>query len=296
MINTAKLLAATTGFKATFQKHQAATETQWQGIAMELPSTTFEEEYGWLKESAGIREWIGDRQILQLEAEGYKIRNRDFEKTLGVDRNIIKDDRLGLMTPRLMTMGEDAGRFPDELVFDTMNRGFDTKCFDGQFFFDTDHPVQVDELTTSTASNFGGGVASSAWFLVDNSRQLKPIILQKRQGFEFTALDDPTDVNVFMKKTFMYGIDGRFGAGYGFWQTIYASRQPLNAANFEAALTAMTTMRGDYGRRLNLKPTDIWYPPELESNARDVLKVAQHAGTNNKWLDRVQLKPCGWLN
>lgn len=296
MINTAKLLAATTGFKATFQKYRNATETMWQGIAMEVSSTTFEEEYPWLKETDGIREWIGDRQILQLEAEGYKIRNRDFEKTLGVDRNIIKDDRLGLMTPRLMTMGEDAGRFPDELVFDTLNRGFEEKCFDGQFFFDSDHPVQVDELTTATASNYSGGVASSAWFLVDTSRVLKPIILQNRQEFEFTALDDPTDANVFMKKQYLYGIDGRKGGGYGFWQTIFASRKPLNSANFEEALTAMTTMRGDYGRRLNLKPTAIWFPPELESAARDVLKVAQHAGTNNKWLDRVELKQCGWLN
>ncbi|PZU43882.1 MAG: hypothetical protein DI568_16710 [Sphingomonas sp.] len=296
MINTAKLLAATTGFKATFQKSLAATETMWNGIAMEVSSTTFEEEYGWLKETAGVREWIGDRQILQLEAEGYKIRNRDFEKTIGVDRNIIKDDRLGLMQPRLITMGEDAGRFPDELVFETLNGGFENKCFDGQFFFDTDHPVQVDELNTSSVSNYGGGVASSAWFLVDTSRVLKPIILQKRQDFEFTALDDPTDVNVFMKRNFMYGIDGRFGGGYGFWQTIYASHLPLNPANFEAALTAMTTMRGDYGRRLNLKPTAMWYPPELESAARDVIKVARHAGTNNKWLDRVELKQCGWLN
>jgi phage major head subunit gpT-like protein len=296
MINTAKLQAATTGFKATFQKFQTAVETQWQGIAMELASSTYEEEYGWLKETAGIREWIGDRQILQLEAEGYKVRNRDFEKTLGVNRNIIKDDRLGLMTPRLMTMGEDAGRHPDELVFDTLNHGFENKCFDGQFFFDVDHPVQVDELTTASVSNYGGGVASSAWFLVDTSRVLKPIILQKRQAFEFTALDDPTDANVFLKRQFMYGIDGRFGGGYGFWQTIYASRQPLNSANFEAALTAMTTMRGDFGRRLNLKPSAIWYPPELESAARDVLKVAQTAGTNNKWLDRVKLEQCGWLN
>ena len=34
----------------------------------------------------------------------------------------------------------------------------------------------------------------------------------------------------------------------------------------------------------------------FEGSEWSIEKVAQHAGTNNKWLDRVELKQCGWLN
>ena len=37
-------------------------------------------------------------------------------------------------------MGRAAATHPDELVFETVANGFTEECFDGQPFFDTDHP------------------------------------------------------------------------------------------------------------------------------------------------------------
>lgn len=296
MINAAKLQAATLGFKTTFQMSLRSTTAMWNRIAMEVGSATYEEEYGWLKETPGIREWVGDRQVSMLEAEGYKIRNRDFERTFGVDRNVISDDRYGTMTPRFQQLGQDAGEFRDELVFSTLRAGRATPCYDGQFFFDTDHPVRVDENTVVGVSNYGGGVASDTWYLIDDSRMIMPIILQTRQDFDFVALDDPTDQNVFMKRQFIYGVDGRFGAGYGFWQLAYASNQPLTPTTYEAARVAMASVRGDYGKRLNLQGRKLWVPPALEGAGRDVLVVDRNAaGATNKWQGTAELVVSSWL-
>lgn len=296
MINTAKLKAATTGFKATFNKSLRSTVSSWAGVAMKVVSTTFEEEYGWLKETPGIREWLGDRVISTLEAEGYKIRNRDFEKTIGVDRNIVKDERYGLMSNRFEQLGHDAGEFPDELVFDAVRNAFTRTCFDGQYFFDTDHPLIAADGSQTTYANTDGGAASDMWMMIDDSRPIMPFVLQEREAFSFTALDDPTDENVFLKRQFIYGIDGRYGGGYGFPQLAWGSKQPLTVANFEVGLTAMGSFRGDHGKRLNLRPRKLWVPPRLEGAGRDILKVANNAaGATNKWQGVMELEVCGWL-
>lgn len=62
-----------------------------------------------------------------------------------------------------------------------------------------------------------------AWFLLDTSRFLKPIIYQVRKAIKFNSLTRETDENVFMRKEYVYGADGRSNAGYGFWQMAYGS-------------------------------------------------------------------------
>ncbi|MGC5328891.1 Mu-like prophage major head subunit gpT family protein [Brevibacillus sp. SYSU BS000544] len=63
----------------------------------------------------------------------------------------------------------------------------------------------------------------NAWFLLDTSKPVKPIIFQERKKPNFDALDQPTDENVFMKKQYIYGVDSRDNAGYGLWQLAYGS-------------------------------------------------------------------------
>lgn len=48
--------------------------------------------YAWLGDIPGMREWIGDREVQNLTASDYTIKNKDFELTVGVDRNAIEDD------------------------------------------------------------------------------------------------------------------------------------------------------------------------------------------------------------
>lgn len=62
------------------------------------------------------------------------------------------------------------------------------------------------------------------WFLVDDSRSLKPLIKQTRRPWQFIAkVDEETDEQAFMRKKFLYACDARHNAGYGFPQLMWGS-------------------------------------------------------------------------
>jgi len=60
-----------------------------------------------------------------------------------------------------------------------------------------------------------------AWYLLDTTRPIKPLILQINRTINFTAMDKIDDESVFMNASFRYGVDSEDNAGYGFWQLAY---------------------------------------------------------------------------
>lgn len=64
---------------------------------------------------------------------------------------------------------------------------------------------------------------SKKWFLTDESKPFKPMILQIVKGVSFEAFDDPHDWNMFNRKEPVYGIDSIDNAGYGLWELTYGS-------------------------------------------------------------------------
>ncbi len=53
------------------------------------------------------------------------------------------------------------------------------------------------------------------WYLLATGYPLKPIFFQNRKDAEFTALDQATGHEVFMRKKFFYGVDARYNVGVG---------------------------------------------------------------------------------
>lgn len=118
---------------------------------MLAPSNSKENTYGWLKDVPGMREWIGDRVIQNLSEAEYTIRNKSFELTVGVKREDIEDDTIGVYAPMFRALGAQVAYSPDEIVFALLPAGFTTKCWDGRPFFDSAHPIKKGV----TASNVG---------------------------------------------------------------------------------------------------------------------------------------------
>lgn len=297
IVNGANLKTLGTTFKASYQGGLDVAPTDHELIAMEVPSTTGSQEYGWLGKFPSAREWVGDREIQNLRTHGYTIRNKDYELTVGVDRNDIEDDNVGLYGPMFREMGASTGSKACELVYALMKAGFVTPCYDGQNFFDTAHPVIQADGTEAQVANTDGG-AGVPWFLVDAgpSRVLKPIVLQKRKDWAFTSKDNLTDDNVFHQKQFYYGSDARMNVGFGFWQMAWGSKQALNAANFGTAFAAIESMKGDHGRPLGLKPTHLIVPPGLRSTAKKLLENELDAnGGSNEWRNTAELVITPWL-
>jgi phage major head subunit gpT-like protein len=66
-------------------------------------------------------------------------------------------------------------------------------------------------------------VDENAWYLLDTTRPLKPLILQKFEEIKFTAMDKDDDEAVFMRDEFRYGVSAKDNGGYGLWQLAYKS-------------------------------------------------------------------------
>ncbi len=291
MIVTATALAAlNTGFKNNFNEGLAGIKPVWDRVATLVPSSRSSNTYGWLGAWPGLREWIGDRVVKSLSESSYQITNKDYESTVGVPRNAIEDDEFGIYGPMMASMAQVAAEHPDTLVFGLLKNGFTTPCYDGQNFFDDEHPVG-----NTVVSNMQAG-AGEGWYLLDTRRPLKPLIFQQRKKPEFVAMTALTDEAVFTAKEFRYGVDTRCNAGFGFWQLAFGSKAPLTAENYEAAFEAMTSQRNEEGGVLNVRPTIIVVGPGNRSAAKKLFDTMLVGGgdTNTLYKD-VEIVEAPWV-
>lgn len=141
IINPQNLRGIYTAFNTLFTQAFDGQKPTYEKIATVVPSTTESETYAWLGDIPGMREWVGDREIQNLTGSDYTIKNKDFELTVGVDRNAIEDDKIGLYRPSIQMLGESAAMHPDELVYELLASGFTALCYDGKAFFAGDHVV-----------------------------------------------------------------------------------------------------------------------------------------------------------
>jgi len=285
----ASLADVFTGFKTSFNKGFEGFKPTIGVIAMEVPSTAAEETYVWLGSFPSIREWAGERVIQNLSAWKYAITNKTFEATVKVGATQIEDDQYGLFAPLMQEMGRAAAEHPDRLAYDLLKGGFNHRCYDGQYFFDADHPVIDESGATVSVSNVQAG-AGEPWFLIDASRVVRPLVFQKRRPYRFVSLDRPTDERAFWHNEFIYGCDGRSNVGFGLWQLAYASKADLTVENYQAARAAMGRMTGDGGRKLGIRPTHMIVPLDLEGRARTILNATTaEGGASNIWANTAEL-------
>jgi len=300
IVTPALLTALFTGFKKNFEDAKSEAPSQYTQIATVIKSTTKSNTYGWLGKFPSLREWVGDRAITSMQAHGYQIINDDYESTVGVDRNAIEDDELGIYSPLFAEMGRAAAVHPDELVFGLLKAGFTTPCYDGQYFFDTDHPVFPNADGTGTVvptANLvvDGDYTGEPWYLLDTSRALKPLIFQERKAPQLIAMTKVDDEAVFTRKEFRYGVDCRDAAGFGFWQLAFANKRALTPDNLWDAISKMRAQKADGGRPLGIKPTVLVVPPSLEKAATQMLERELAANSSNELKGRLTLVVADYL-
>lgn len=291
LITATALDALRTGFRNDFNTGLTGVQPQWPKVATRVPSTTKSNTYGWLSDWPRLREWIGDRQVKSLAESSYTVPNKPFESTVGVPRDAIEDDEFGIYSPMMQAMGQSAAELPDDLVFSLLAAGFTTACHDGQNFFDAEHPGGGEE----TWSNLQAG-ASAPWFLLDTTRPLKPLIYQERRKPEFVAMTKADDEAVFTAKEYRYGVDARAAAGFGFPQLAFGSKAELTAANYEAAVLAMTSRKNEDGRPLVVRPNLIVVGPSNRAKAKKLFEaMLSGGGDSNVYYKDVEIIVSPWL-
>ena len=296
MNKTAILEALTIAFRKEFAAGLKHRDPSWSVVAMKIPSTTAVNTYAWLSAFPQMREWVGERQIQNLGKEAMSISNKLYESTVGIPRTDIEDDQVGIYRPVMQQAGVAAAELPDDLVWSMLPSGKSTLGYDGQNFFDTDHPLypNVDGTGTATMqSNLTTGAADDAptWYIIDDSNVLKPMVWQERTAPEFETKFDPSKSDkVFMEDVYLYGIRARGNAGFGLWQLAHmVEKTALNKANLAAVVAKMKTIKADGGKTLKINPTKLIVPPALEETAREILEQTIQDGTTNIWAGRLTL-------
>jgi len=295
IINTATLNALRVSFQSDFSLGLSMAALLKDRIATTVASNSIQNTYGWLGKSPSMRQWIGPRVIQNISEASYTLVNLPFELTIGVDRMDMEDDNLGVYGPLFKEMGAATAGNEELLVWNALKNGFSNKCYDGQNFFDTVHPVLDASGAVTNVANTDGG-SGTPWFLLSTKQPIKPLLFQSRKSPEFVARDKLTDDNVFNERMFQYGVDARYNVGYSFWQMAWGSKQTLNAANYAIARGGLMGMKGDFGRPLGMVPDLLVVPPSLEQAARQVIKNNQQAsGATNEWYETAELLVVPWL-
>jgi phage major head subunit gpT-like protein len=127
------------------------------GISALFDSNQESETYKWLGMAPQMREWVGGRQAKGFRENGITIVNKTYEATLEVLLDEIRRDKTGQVMVRVRELAMRTNAHWAKLLSDLIVGGEAGLCYDGQFFFDTDHSegdsgTQSNDITYDSAS------------------------------------------------------------------------------------------------------------------------------------------------
>lgn len=134
------------------------------GVSNIFESDQASETYKWLGMVPSMREWVGGRHAKGFRENGLTIENLTFEATLEVLVDEIRRDKTGQVMARVRELAQRTNGHWAKLLSSALIAAESTVCYDGQFFFDTDHSegesgVQSNDITydavTTTAPTSG---------------------------------------------------------------------------------------------------------------------------------------------
>lgn len=253
-----------------------------------MPLSTRSMRFDFLKDDHEFKKWSGQRTFKQLDNAKYELSYEEWEWGLQVLRRDIIDHMVGPYSMNAFSAGRAARLLVPRLVTNALQDGADSTalCYDGQPFFDTEHPVgnDGDISLVSNYYNAGETAADSPWYLMDLSRPIKPIIHLEREAAKFYSFTNLTDPNVFLNKTFLFAADASHGTGYGLWQTCFRSEIDPTVNKVRAIDFAMRDLRADNknedGRRrkLGIRPTHLVYGAGQRDRIEMLIKSPQLPG------------------
>jgi phage major head subunit gpT-like protein len=108
-------------------------------VANRYTSNQSLETYPFLGASPAMREWIGGRQAKGLRGNSVTITNKEYEATLEVALRDLRRDKTSQIEARVKEFYARSAAHPASLLSTLILAGPSTACYDGQYYFDTDH-------------------------------------------------------------------------------------------------------------------------------------------------------------
>jgi phage major head subunit gpT-like protein len=131
---------ALTTFRSAFQEYYAENMRSFplEDLATVVPSTADTEDYSWLGDFPGMREFLGERVYKALRVLHYSLVNKSWEATIAIKRETFEDDgKLGTIMPRIQGLASAALRHRHKLLMQTILAN--GVAYDGVAMFATTH-------------------------------------------------------------------------------------------------------------------------------------------------------------
>lgn len=107
------------------------------------------EEYAWLGMVPAMREWVGGRNAKGFSENGLTVINKHYEATIEYLVRDLRRDKTGQVMMRIRDLARRTNSHWASLLSTLILAGASAVCYDGQYFFDTDH----SEGDSGTQSN-----------------------------------------------------------------------------------------------------------------------------------------------
>lgn len=109
------------------------------GVSNLFQSNQEIETYPFLGQSPAMREWIGGRHAKGLSGNSLQIANKDYEATLDIEIKDLRRDKTGQIQARVSEFVDRSISHWASLLSTLIINAPSTTCYDGQYYFDTDH-------------------------------------------------------------------------------------------------------------------------------------------------------------
>lgn len=109
------------------------------GISNLFSSDQAQEDYKFLGQSPAMVEWIGGRKAKGFSGNGLTIVNKHYEATIEVTKRDLRRDKTPQLQARIAEFADRAQTHWASLLSTLLINAPSTLCYDGQYYFDTDH-------------------------------------------------------------------------------------------------------------------------------------------------------------
>ena len=209
------------------------------------------EEYAWIGQSPVMREWVGGRNAKGFTENNLTINNKHFEATIEVLLKDLRRDKSGQVMTRVQDLARRTNAHWASLLSTLIANGASTACYDGQYFFDTDHSegssgaqsndidVDISGLPVATAGTTTAPAVAEMQFAIANGIQ-QIMSFKDNQGEPMNS--DASEFMVMVPVSFMN-------------TALQAVATPVQVAETQSALAAM---KGQFGLSVVVNPRLTW--------------------------------------
>jgi phage major head subunit gpT-like protein len=141
-----------------YEALEAAVSAGWiEAISNYFTSDQASEVYPFLGMPPALREWIGGRNAKGFTTNKITIVNKSYEATIDFLIKDLRRDKTGQIQARISEFATRGVTHFASLLSTLVVNGESTACYDGQFYFDTDHSegssgTQSNDITTDISA------------------------------------------------------------------------------------------------------------------------------------------------